>query len=161
MKIYQKVLLFIATIFTLGTVSKEVHANEFNFSVNPVLPENQIGESGYFNLQMSPGQSQTLTISLKNTTDKTVVVEEEIASATTNINGVVEYSPNKIKADSTLKYNLVDYASIPKEVSLPPNSSQQVKVSVTMPKENFNGVIAGGITFKNFLWHSNTHFYLL
>ena len=148
MKIYQKVLLFIATIFTLGTVSKEVHANEFNFSVNPVLPENQIGESGYFNLQMSPGQSQTLTITLKNTTDKTVVVEEEIASATTNINGVVEYSPNKIKADSTLKYNLVDYASIPKEVSLQPNSSQQVKVSVTMPKENFNGVIAGGITFK-------------
>ena len=60
-------------------VSKEVHANEFNFSVNPVLPENQIGESGYFNLQMSPGQSQTLTITLKNTTDKTVVVEEEIA----------------------------------------------------------------------------------
>ena len=99
MKIYQKVLLIIATIFTLGTVSKEVHANEFNFSVNPVLPENQIGESGYFNLQMSPGQSQTLTITLKNTTDKTVVVEEEIASATTNINGVVEYSPNKIKAD--------------------------------------------------------------
>ncbi|MCT0054911.1 DUF916 and DUF3324 domain-containing protein [Lactococcus lactis subsp. lactis] len=148
MKIYQKVLLFIATIFTLGTASKEVHANEFNFSVNPVLPENQIGESGYFNLQMSPGQSQTLTITLKNTTDKTVVVEEEIASATTNINGVVEYSPNKIKADSTLKYNLVDYASIPKEVSLQPNSSQQVKVSVTMPKENFNGVIAGGITFK-------------
>lgn len=148
MKIYQKVLLIIATIFTLGTVSKEVHANEFNFSVNPVLPENQIGESGYFNLQMSPGQSQTLTITLKNTTDKTVVVEEEIASATTNINGVVEYSPNKIKADSTLKYNLVDYASIPKEVSLQPNSSQQVKVSVTMPKENFNGVIAGGITFK-------------
>ena len=148
MKIYQKVLLIIATIFTLGTVSKEVHANEFNFSVNPVLPENQIGESGYFNLQMSPGQSQTLTITLKNTTDKTLVVEEEIASATTNINGVVEYSPNKIKADSTLKYNLVDYASIPKEVSLQPNSSQQVKVSVTMPKENFNGVIAGGITFK-------------
>ena len=89
MKIYQKVLLFIATIFTLGTVSKEVHANEFNFSVNPVLPENQIGERGYFNLQMSPGQSQTLTITLKNTTDKTVVVEEEIASSTTNINGVV------------------------------------------------------------------------
>mgnify|MGYP002233236536 FL=1 len=52
------------------------------------------------------------------------MVEEEIASATTNINGVVEYSPNKIKADSTLKYNLVDYASIPKEVSLQPNSSQ-------------------------------------
>ena len=148
MKIYQKVLLFIATIFTLGTVSKEVHANEFNFSVNPVLPENQIGESGYFNLQMSPGQSQTLTITLKNTTDKTVVVEEEIASATTNINGVVEYSPNKIKTDSTLKYNLVDYASIPKEVSLKPNSSQQVKVSVTMPKENFNGVLLVELLLK-------------
>jgi hypothetical protein len=148
MKIYQKVLLFIATIFTLGAVSKQVHANEFNFSVNPVLPENQMGESGYYNLLLSPGQSQSLTITLKNTTDKTVVVEEKIASATTNINGVVEYSPNKIKADSSLKYNLADYASIPKEISLKPNSSQQVKVNVTMPDKNFTGVISGGITFK-------------
>ncbi|AYG00854.1 DUF916 and DUF3324 domain-containing protein [Lactococcus allomyrinae] len=148
MKKYRKILLLIATIFTLGAMSKVAYANEFNFSVNPVLPENQIGQSGYFNLEMNPGQSQTLTVTLKNSTEKTVIVEEAIASATTNINGVIEYSPNKIKPDRTLKYNLADYATMPKEITLTPKSSQQVKINVKMPDETFKGVIAGGITFK-------------
>lgn len=135
-------------LFLIGTLGKVAYANEFNFSVNPVLPENQIGDSGYFNLKMSPGTSQTLTVTLKNSTEKTVVVEQSIASATTNINGVVEYSPNSIKPDSSLKYNITDHAQIRKEISLSPKSSQQVKIQVKMPKTAFNGVMAGGITFK-------------
>ncbi|MGX6992100.1 WxL protein host-binding domain-containing protein, partial [Pseudolactococcus reticulitermitis] len=66
----------------------------------------------------------------------------------TNINGVVEYSPNKIKQDKTLTYNLANQAKIPAEITLTPKSTQQVKVDVTMPNVPFSGVIAGGITFK-------------
>lgn len=136
------------TVFALCVIGIKAHANEFNFSVTPVIPENQIGTSGYFNLKMNPKQSQTLTVTLKNSTDKTVVVEEDIASATTNINGVVEYSPNTIKPDSTLQYNISDYVKLPKEISLAPKSSQQVKIEVKMPEKAFKGVIAGGLTFK-------------
>ncbi|GHU35442.1 cell wall surface anchor protein [Bacilli bacterium] len=148
MKKLKKVLVLIGLIVTFGGMRQAVSANEFNFSVTPVRPENQIGDSGYFNLQMAPGQSQVLTVTLTNSTEKTVVVEESIASATTNINGVIEYSPNKIKADKSLKYNISDYAKMPAEITLTPKSTQQVKVEVTMPNEPFSGVIAGGITFK-------------
>lgn len=148
MKKFRKILLLIGLIVTLGGMNQIVSANEFNFSVTPVRPENQIGQSGYFNLQMTPGQTQVLTVTLTNSTEKTVVVEESIATATTNINGVIEYSPNKIQADKTLKYNISDYAKIPAEITLTPKSSQQVKIEVAMPNEAFKGVIAGGITFK-------------
>lgn len=143
-----QVMMVMVTVMMMGGLGQVVRANEFNFSVTPILPENQIGKSGYFNLKMAPGQSQELTLTLTNSTERTVVVEETIASATTNINGVIEYSPNDIKHDKTLKYNITDYAKIPAEITLAPNSSQQVKVEVTMPNESVSGVIAGGITFK-------------
>ena len=122
-------MMVMVTVMMMGGLGQVVRANEFNFSVTPILPENQIGKSGYFNLKMAPGQSQELTLTLTNSTERTVVVEETIASATTNINGVIEYSPNDIKHDKTLKYNITDYAKIPAEITLAPNSSQQVKVA--------------------------------
>lgn len=89
-----------------------------------------------------------MTVDLRNDTDKEVVVEAQIASATTNDNGVVEYSENKIKTDETLKYNLKDYVEAPEEVTLKPQSAAEYKVKIHMPNEKFDGVIAGGITFK-------------
>lgn len=143
-----KKLLFLLTVLvTVGTFGK-VSANEFNFSVNPVLPENQANKVGYFDLLMKPGTSQTLTVSVENSTDKTVVVEQAIASATTNINGVVEYSPNTIKSDTSLSYNLADLAKLPKEITLTPHSKQDVHIEINMPNKDFKGIISGGITFK-------------
>lgn len=137
--------IFATSLLFLG---QSVLANEFNFSVKAIIPENQINKSSYFDLLMKAGEKQSLTVELTNSTDKTVVVEEDIASATTNINGVVEYSPNAIKADPSLKYSLTDYAKAPKEISLAPKSVQRVTVDVTMPNAEFKGVMAGGITFK-------------
>ncbi|MFC4652247.1 DUF916 and DUF3324 domain-containing protein [Lactococcus nasutitermitis] len=142
---------FIIFAFLLGIItlfSHSVSANEFSFSVKADLPSNQIGSNSYFDLKMSPGASQTITVELSNSTNKTVIVEEGLASATTNINGVVEYSPNNIKPDATLKYNMKDYVTLPSEVSLPPKSVKKVNIKVTMPNKNFTGVMAGGLTFQ-------------
>ncbi|MDR2833907.1 MAG: DUF916 and DUF3324 domain-containing protein [Streptococcaceae bacterium] len=131
----------------LGVTS--AHASSFNFSVNPILPDNQVDKNvGYFDLLMTPGQKQTVEVAVSNSTDKEVTVEVGIAPATTNINGTVEYSPNDIKPDPTLKHNMKDLAITPGEIKLAPKSSQTVKVDVTMPNEAFKGIIAGGITFK-------------
>ncbi|RZI49393.1 WxL protein host-binding domain-containing protein [Lactococcus kimchii] len=140
---------FALGVVTLGLIGfgKTTFANEFNFSVDPAIPSNQVGKSSYFDLLLKPGQTQDLTVVLGNSTDKTVTVEQSVASATTNINGVVEYSPNAIKPDTTLKYNLVDYVKAPKEIVLKPKSTQAVTVQVTMPNESFSGVIAGGLTY--------------
>ncbi|MHC9000178.1 DUF916 and DUF3324 domain-containing protein [Enterococcus bulliens] len=133
----------------LWIIPSLVQASEFNFAVNPVIPDNQLDkEKSYFDLKLSPSQKQTLKVQLKNDTDKAVTIEASINSATTNLNGVVEYSQNAIKPDESLKYNLKDYATIEKEINLPAKSVVEVPVALTMPSEAFDGVMAGGITFK-------------
>lgn len=139
-------LLIMLALFTQAPIS---HASEFNFAVTPTIPENQIDKSKtYYDLAMTPGQQQTLETVLRNDTDKEVKVAMSTASATTNINGVVEYGKNAIKADKSLKYNLANYTELPKEVLLKPHTESIVKIKVTMPNETFDGVMAGGITFK-------------
>lgn len=126
-----------------------VSANQFNFSAETILPETQVDkEQSYFDIQVQPKEEQELVIKLHNDTDKDIKVKPEIASATTNVNGVVEYSPNDTKLDETLKYNLADLVKTEDEVVIPKQGSYDLKLKVTPPDETFQGLIAGGITLK-------------
>lgn len=146
----KKTLLFlIAGIVILFGAGDFVQASELNFAVNPIIPENQIDkDKTYFDLELSPGQTQTLEVQLKNDTDKELTVEASINSATTNLNGVVEYGPNDIKPDSSLAYNLKDYAGVAQEIKIPSKQVITVPIDLKMPEQTFDGVMAGGITFK-------------
>lgn len=146
---HRKVALLLFSILSCLTIATPSFASEFNFAVTPKASENQIDKNKtYFDLSLAPNQEDTLTVDLRNDTDKEVVVEAQISSAKTNGNGVVEYSENKLKKDKSLKYDLKDYVEAPKEIKLPPNTGAEYKVKIHMPNEKFDGVIAGGITFK-------------
>lgn len=124
-------------------------ASELNFSVNAVIPDNQIDkEKSYFDLKVTPGEKQKLIVKLRNTTDKEIVINPHIQSAKTNKNGVIDYTPNKIKKDDTLKIAMEDVAKVPEEVTVPPQSEKDLTIEVTMPKDKFDGVILGGIYLK-------------
>lgn len=124
-------------------------ASELNFSVNAVIPDNQIDkEKSYFDLKVTPGEKQNLIVKLRNTTDKEIVINPHIQSAKTNKNGVIDYTPNKIKKDDTLKIAMEDIAKVPKEVTVPPQSEKDLTIEVTVPKDKFDGVILGGIYLK-------------
>ena len=124
-------------------------ASELNFSVNAVIPDNQIDkEKSYFDLKVTPGENQKLIVKLRNTTDKEIVINPHIQSAKTNKNGVIDYTPNKIKKDDTLKIAMEDVAKVPEEVTVPPQSEKDLTIEVTMPKDKFDGIILGGIYLK-------------
>lgn len=149
MKYRKQIFLGLALFFSffIGLINAE--ASEFNYSVTPVIPDNQIDKSKtYYDLLMSPGQSQTVEVQLQNDTENDLVIENSINSATTNLNGVVEYGANNIKADASLKYNLKDLATVDSEVTIPKKSGIVLSIKLTMPNEKIDGVIAGGITFK-------------
>lgn len=97
---------------------------------------------------MTPGEKQKLIVKLRNTTDKEIVINPHIQSAKTNKNGVIDYTPNKIKKDDTLKIAMEDIAKVPKEVTVPPQSEKDLTIEVTVPKDKFDGVILGGIYLK-------------
>lgn len=143
----QLIILVLASLFFF--ISVRGMASEFNFAVNPVIPENQIDKSKtYFDLKMSPGAVQTVEVLLRNDTDKDVVIEPKIASATTNLNGVVEYGQNDIEPDETLTHNLKDLVDIAETITIPKQSQVTLPLKVSMPSESFKGVISGGLTLK-------------
>ncbi len=86
--------LVIVVLQTILTTT--VSASEFNFAVVPQKPGNQIDlKKDYFDLKMTPGQEQQLSVALTNSTNKAVSIHPKIAMTTTNDSGVVDYSPSK------------------------------------------------------------------
>jgi Signal transduction histidine kinase regulating C4-dicarboxylate transport system len=127
-----------------------ISANQLTFSVEPVLPSNQVdSKAGYFNIKLTPGQSQDLVLKYTNNTKKPITVNGAISTAKTNTNGVVDYNAPKIKKDSTLVYDISKLVTLPKEVALAAGETKQITAHVTMPNNDFKGIIAGGLTFND------------
>ena len=150
--------LFITLLVIIGTLFNHlpVTASAFNFSVTPITSENQIDKrKTYFDLQLVPDQEVELKAELRNDTEKEVKIDISVNSATTNSNVMVEYGKNEIEKDESLIFDLIDYVSYPETVTLEPKSVQTVVFHAKMPKDRFDGVLAGGITFKEIVTEKN------
>lgn len=131
-------------------IATGVSANQLTFSVTPVLPDNQIDKTdGFFNLKLDQGASEDLMLHYANNTKQPIEVSTSVAPASTNQNGVVEYGPNTIKPDVSLKYNMKDLVNVPDKVDLNAGKTKDVPVHVTMPNAQVPGIIAGGLTFSD------------
>lgn len=144
-------LLLVGGIF-IGLPQSLVEAAELQFSVDAILPENQVdNENTYFDLRMKPGEKQTVEVELTSSAEKEIEVEMRIAAADTGVNGVIDY-PNpaegKVDYDKTLKYPLQEIAKIQSSVKIPPKEKIKVPIEITMPAEEYKGMIIGGIEFE-------------
>ena len=115
------------------------------FEYQVVHPENQISESGYFDLKMNPGQKQTLHIKIKNTGDTPITLSIELNGTKTNSNGVIEWGPSAVEKDASLKYDFLDIVKAPTELTIKAKSQGDIPIELTMPEVSYDGVIAGGI----------------
>ncbi|MBJ6721677.1 DUF916 and DUF3324 domain-containing protein [Bacillus sp. PR5] len=150
MKFIQKLLssLMIVTII-IQVLGVKTYAAEMNFSVTAIIPENQVDKSQtYFDLMMAPGEKQKIQVQLKNDTSREVVVETYANTAITNSNGITDYSTTNPKLDSTLKIPFSQIAKVEKETKIPSKSTVTLDVEIEMPNEQFDGVILGGLYFK-------------
>lgn len=116
----------------------------FTYKIN--FPENQIDSNlGYFKLKMQPNQTQKISLTLGNLGSEKMTVEVGLNGAKTNQNGVVEYGDSPLKNDPSLKFDFTDIVSGPETVELGPKEIKEVDITIQMPKENLDGVVAGGI----------------
>ncbi|QBO36113.1 DUF916 and DUF3324 domain-containing protein [Periweissella cryptocerci] len=149
MKVRKILLIIVAMMAVFLSVAKVISASGLDFSVQMAIPTNQIdNEQSYYNLLMNAGQQQTLQIKLVNTTAKRVKVAVSTNTATTNMNGTVEYATKKQSPDKSMQYSLQNYVKTPKQVTIAASGSVIVPVTVQMPKGELRGVMAGGIVFK-------------
>lgn len=144
----QNIFLLLGTLLFILFSGVKVSAAEMSFAVQAVIPENQIDKTqSYFDLKMQAGQSQDLTVEMRNDTSEAVTVNVLPNTATTNQNGIVEYNNTTNKKDNSLKVSFKDIATAEKEVTIPAKSQKQVKIHVQMPKDAYDGVVLGGIYF--------------
>lgn len=150
MRLRNKLLITILAFISVVFLSfRTAESSEFNFAVIPIPSDYQIDtKNTYFDLLLKPNQEEVLQVVLHNDTEKNVVVEISVNSATTNSNVVVEYGANDIEKDASLKLSLQDYVEYPESIEIKPHSEETVGLKVKMPNEDIKGVLAGGITFK-------------
>ena len=122
---------------------------EVPFSVSPVFSESQSEDiTNYFDLIMEPGESESFGVALRNDTTEPVEVEITAYTAYTNVNGVVEYGRSPEEVNPTLLYALGDLLTTPDILVIPVGETIVAPIELTMPKESFEGVLAGGIRIQ-------------
>ncbi|MGL4695719.1 DUF916 and DUF3324 domain-containing protein [Enterococcus larvae] len=149
-------LLFFAAAFTgnskaWGTADSEeaeetsaVSASGFTYNI--IYPENQTDSSlGYYRLGMTPGQQQTISFVLNNSSSEAITIDLALNGAKTNKNGVIEYANSEIENDASLVFAFEDLVTGPESVDLAAGETKQVDLSIQMPETSFEGVVAGGI----------------
>jgi len=117
-----------------------------NYSVSPEAATNQIDKKiTYYDLKVTPGQTETIKFKINNAdvTDHTYSIA--INRATTDVNGVIDYTRSNVKHDADLKYNIEKLVTYPKKISVGAKSSKEVAIKLNMPKGNFSGELLGGI----------------
>ncbi|MEI5993295.1 DUF916 and DUF3324 domain-containing protein [Candidatus Enterococcus mansonii] len=145
----QKIEIAIIFLFLSLMIGITAQASEINFTVKAILPENQRSKTvSYFDLRVTPNETQTLSVELTNDTDEDITVSASANSAITNDNGVVDYSYKDTKKDSSAVITFSEIASMPKDIKLPKKSKKIVECVVNIPKESFNGYILGGLYFE-------------
>lgn len=151
MKILIKKFVLVLMFFflTLG-FEQLVLADSNDFSVVPVLPENQNPDVlSYFDLTVTPNQKQTLKIRIKNNSNESTKYNLYLNTATTNQNGIIDYSITDFEKDESLKLSLKDCLTLKEQyVDVPANSEKEVSLELSIPEITFEGIALGGITVE-------------
>ncbi|OJG74140.1 hypothetical protein RV12_GL002778 [Enterococcus quebecensis] len=129
----------------LVNICDSAYADGMGYSVQAVIPENQIDQSKtYFDLKMTPEQTQNIELEIKSSSEEVLNLAVVPYIGTTNQNGELEYSVEPEKNDSTLIYPITRLISGKQKVTLKPKETKRVTFRLKMPKKAFEGKIVGG-----------------
>ena len=145
------IIAFLCIIFPTmtGMAKEETAVLEADFSYQLQFPDNQLDqELGYYHLKMAPNDKQEVSIVVTNHREEPLEIELSVNGAKTNENGVVEYGETDIKNDASLRIDFTELVTGPTEIKLAKNETKKIVLTINMPKESFDGQIAGGIQLK-------------
>ncbi|RKQ31520.1 DUF916 and DUF3324 domain-containing protein [Oceanobacillus halophilus] len=143
-----KLFLVILLVFLFSIEEATAATGErVGYSIRAIIPENQIDKKQtYFDLWMEPEQEQEIFVDIFNSSNEDAEFSVQVTNATTNRNGLIDYSNVDAIADDSLAYPMTDIAAVRDEViHVPAGKSRTFPITLVMPKEEFDGIILGGI----------------
>ncbi|EIB6519551.1 DUF916 and DUF3324 domain-containing protein [Enterococcus faecalis] len=149
-ELIKKIILVLILAFTGLSFGQLALADSNDFSVIPVLPENQNPDvPSYFDLIVTPKQQQTLQVKIKNNSNENVKYKLYVNTATTNQNGIIDYSISDFEKDESMKLSLKDCITLNESVvEVPANNEKEVSLELNIPEAPFEGIALGGITVE-------------
>lgn len=145
-KTYSWILPLVALFVMLFPVVGQASEGSLNFYVTPSFPESQVeGSNSYFDLNLNPGDTETLSLELRNANSEPIQVQITPHTAYTNVHGVVEYGKNAEEPDTSLTHVLDELIEPSEVIELAGNETKVVSLPVHMPEESFEGFLAGGL----------------
>ena len=148
-----KFLVMISASLTIAAAMILTASASGGISVAPIVPENQRGgNTAYFDIDVEPGQEQELSIIIENSNNQEVLVTVEANVASTNRNADVVYVlPENITTPP--QYMITDMIQLPaNQITIPANSQYRYDFSITIPDEEFDGIILGSVRATRELW---------
>lgn len=142
----KKIISCIITVFVCTSLMPYVtHADAMSFNVKALLPTNQNNpDVSYFDLRLKPAAKQKIAIDMSNNTAKAITLKTVVNTASTNSNGIIDYSASKVKQDKSMKVAIAELVTGPTEITLNANETKTVSYQIKMPQESFDGVLLGG-----------------
>ncbi|ALS02382.1 hypothetical protein ATZ33_13595 [Enterococcus silesiacus] len=145
----KSILLFLSILSIFLSLSPTIAKAEesIDFTVKPQITGSQIGDNNsYFNLRTSSEKKEELPIKITNYANKTSEYIVSVNSATTNMNGIVDYSQPSVKSIES-KQQFSDLVEKREQtISIASGEEKVIYIALTAPKNSFDGVILGGIT---------------
>ena len=143
---FRKLVLGLAMTIGLLQAAQPVHAASTNFQAAAELPSNQIDKQiHYFNLLVTPGSQQELSILIQNTDSGSHRFSVSPNRAGTNGNGLIDYSKHQQAKPKSLALDIEDYLPKPKVYTVDPHSTRRIKLRLTVPNKSWSGILLGGI----------------
>ena len=140
----KKMFLFLLAVAVSLALPVQAKAS-MGFSVEPHFPSNQISDLGYFDLRLTPGQEQEVTLTVTNPTSTEIAVVVEAFTVSTARSGSIDYSSERTN-DETLQHSISDLITIPQpHVIIPADSARDVTLHLTAPNESFDGILLGSL----------------
>ncbi|MGG5324723.1 hypothetical protein IGJ83_000337 [Enterococcus pernyi] len=143
------IVLFLLLVSLLAPIRVGAEEGTLNFYVTPEFSDNQkSGNDRYFQLTLPPDATEKLTLKLQNANAEAKKIKITPHTAYTNVMGVVEYGQDAEQADPTLQHSLDELIEQPEIIELGGNETKTVTLDLKMPKEAFEGFLAGGLRIE-------------
>lgn len=119
------------------------------FSVEAIYPENQQnGESGYYDLKVTPGNKQVIKARVKNYSDYPIEVFAEVTRGTTSDGGVISYKEFDKEKDSSMLTDIKELVQVKEStVQLKAKESKEISAEINVPEIPYEGQLLGGLHF--------------
>lgn len=138
------VLLCFSFIFVQVAFAEE-SSSQVGFSVSPNYNDAQNKESSFFDLLVQPNSKQTISITVTNTSQEESQYTIKVIQASTNKNGLIDYTDEKVQPLENVPFELDKQASYEKKLKLPAGESKQVPITLNIPEKPFKGEVLGGV----------------